>query len=58
MMREAHGLSRRELARWVGIDHSHLARIESGEREAGADLTARICKVIASLPTEPPQEAS
>lgn len=49
MMREAHNVGLRELAGMVGISPSHLSRVESGERAAGADLTARICDVIAEL---------
>lgn len=55
MMREAHRVGLRELAGLVGISPSHLSRVESGERGAGADLTDRICSVIAELP---PAEAS
>lgn len=57
MMREAHHVGLREMAGLVGISPSHLSRIESGERAAGADLTDRICQVIARLPA-PTEEAS
>jgi len=50
MMREAHNVGLREMARLVGISPSHLSRVESGERSAGEDLTNRICDVIAELP--------
>lgn len=57
MMREAHRVGLRELAGRVGISPSHLSRVESGERAAGADLTDRICAVIAELP-EPSKESA
>lgn len=56
MMREAHDVGLRELAGLVGISPSHLSRVESGERGAGAELTDRICRVIAELPA--PERAS
>lgn len=51
MMRETHRVTLREMADLVGVSASHLSRIESGERPATADLTARLCDVIAALPT-------
>jgi transcriptional regulator with XRE-family HTH domain len=56
MMREAHGVGLREMAGLVGISPSHLSRVESGERAAGASLTDRICKVVVELPA--PERAS
>lgn len=50
MMREAHHVRQSELAAMVGVHKSHLSRIESGEREASADLHERINKAIESLP--------
>lgn len=50
MMRETHGVGLREMAALVGVSASHLSRIESGERPATADLTDRLCSVIAELP--------
>lgn len=50
MMREAHGATLRDVAAPAGVSVSHLSRVESGERPATADLTARICDVIANLP--------
>lgn len=52
MMREAHGVSLRKMAAEVGVSPSHLSRVESGERAAGADLTDRICAVVAQLLVE------
>ena len=52
MMREAHGVSLRKMAARVGVSPSHLSRVESGERAAGADLTDRICTVVAELLVE------
>ena len=57
MMREAHRVTQGDLAELVGISKSHLSRVESGERPAGAKLTERICSVIATLPA-PEREAS
>jgi transcriptional regulator with XRE-family HTH domain len=57
MMREAHQVGLREMAGLVGISPTHLSRVERGERIAGADLTDRICLVIAELPA-PEQSAS
>lgn len=57
MMREAHEVGLREMAEKVSISPSHLSRVESGERAAGAELTERICDVIAQLPT-PERNAS
>lgn len=51
MMREAHHASLRDVAAAAGVSPSHLSRVESGERPATADLTARLCAVIAELPT-------
>jgi len=50
MMRETHKVGLREMAALVGVSASHLSRVESGERPATGDLTARLCEVIASLP--------
>lgn len=50
MMRETHRVGLREMAELAGVSASHLSRVESGERPATADLTARLCDVIASLP--------
>ena len=49
MMRETHQLTQGELAQLVGISKSHLSRVESGERPAGADLIDRICTVFVQL---------
>lgn len=51
MMREAHHASLRAVAAAAGVSPSHLSRIESGERPATADVTARLCAAIAELPT-------
>lgn len=51
MMREAHGVTLRTMAARVGVSPSHLSRIESGERAAGAELTVRLCEEIAALPS-------
>lgn len=58
MMREAHRVGLREMAAKVGVSPSHLSRVESGERAAGADLTHRLCSVIAELPAPTEGRAS
>lgn len=55
MMRDAHGASLRDVASRAGISPSHLSRVESGERPMTAELTQRLCDVIAELP--PPTKA-
>lgn len=50
MMRQAHRVNLRKMAERVGVSASHLSRVESGERPATAELTARICDEIAKLP--------
>lgn len=57
MMRKAHGASLRDIAAAAGVSPSHLSRVESGERPATGDLTARLCDVIANLPA-PAQESA
>jgi transcriptional regulator with XRE-family HTH domain len=56
MMRQAHGVGLREMAVLVGVSPSHLSRVESGERAAGADLKDRLFDALATLPA--PREAS
>ena len=46
-MREGAGMSLRATASRVGCSHSHLARVEYGERALTADLTDRIARAIA-----------
>jgi len=50
MMREAHRVTGQELAGIVGISPSHLSRVETGTRKASAELSERLCDVIANLP--------
>lgn len=50
MMRQSHRVGLRSMATIVGISPSHLSRIESGERPATEELTARICAALATLP--------
>jgi transcriptional regulator with XRE-family HTH domain len=56
MMRQTHRVGLREMAALVGVSASHLSRVESGERPATAELTERLCAVIADL--DSPKEAS
>lgn len=47
-IREARGVSVRALAREVGADPSHLARVERGEKHGiGGETFARIVEVLA-----------
>lgn len=50
MMREAHGISLRDLAVRVGVSASHLSRVESGERAAGPELYERVVETLTTLP--------
>jgi transcriptional regulator with XRE-family HTH domain len=43
MMREAHGLSVREVARNTSTSASHLSRIERGQACGSDDLQDRLC---------------
>jgi transcriptional regulator with XRE-family HTH domain len=52
MIRETHGASLRQVADLAGISPSHLSRVEAGERPATAELTERLCAVLANLPRE------
>lgn len=36
------GLSQRQLAEILGIDHRHIGRLENGERLPGTELTLKI----------------
>ena len=56
MMREYHGLTLQEVADRVGIDKSHLSRVETGQRPVGPDLEDRLCTLFAELPA--PKKAS
>jgi transcriptional regulator with XRE-family HTH domain len=44
--REQAGLSIRELARLAEVNHAFLARVESGERGASAELLQRLADVL------------
>lgn len=46
-MREAAGLSQRQLARAIGVNHSHLSRVEAGERELGEKYWLAAATMIA-----------
>ncbi len=50
MMRETHRLTLRQVAASVGVSHSHLARVESGHRAAGVDLTDDLVNFYATTP--------
>lgn len=40
------GLSQRELAKMVGVDHSHISRIESGARWPARHMQLRIARAL------------
>lgn len=46
MLREQSGWSQNRLAKRVGVDVSHLCRVESGERELGEATAQRIAGVL------------
>lgn len=46
-IREGAGLSRRGLAKAANVDHAHLARVESGERQMSPALLYRVLSAIA-----------
>jgi transcriptional regulator with XRE-family HTH domain len=46
-MREGVGLSRRALATRAGVEHSHLARFEYGERDLSAEKMTSVLQAIA-----------
>lgn len=46
--RQRAGLSLRELAKRVGVNHSHLSRLEHGKAEASRELVFRLAEVLAA----------
>jgi len=46
-VREGAGMSRRSLAAAASIDHSHLSRVESGERTMSPELLVKVLQAIA-----------
>lgn len=44
VLRNRHGLSYRQLAAQLGVDHSHLAGIEGSKHKPSADLILKIAK--------------
>ncbi len=47
-LREGAGLSARAVAQAAGISHSHLLRIESGERTAAPETMRRLIHALAT----------
>ena len=45
-LREANGMSRRELAHAVGISESYLQKIENGKRNPGLEIYRRITEIL------------
>jgi transcriptional regulator with XRE-family HTH domain len=46
-IREGSGMSVRGLAKAAGISHSHLLRVESGERDVSRGLELRLLSAVA-----------
>lgn len=46
-MREEVGMSGRQLAKAIGVNHAHLARVEAGERPLSRKVQERISRAIA-----------
>lgn len=51
-MRTSRGMTQQMLADLAGIERSHLARLESGEREAGLRMLEKIAKALNIDPAE------
>lgn len=41
------GLSLRDMARKVGVNHAHLCRMERGERKVSEGVEAKVTKAVA-----------
>ena len=50
--REKQGMTQRELARETGICHTHIARIETGERKLGWNAAVSLATVLKCMPAE------
>jgi len=44
MLRERHGLRVRKLAEDLGVEHSHISRIERGTKRPSADLILKMAR--------------
>ena len=49
-VREAHGLTLREVARQAGLDPAHLSRVERGESSLSLDALYRLANVLEIRP--------
>ena len=47
-VREGAGMSRRGLAKAADVDHTHLSRVETGERALSPDLLQKVLTAIAA----------
>lgn len=47
-IREGAEMSRRSLAKTAGVDHSHLSRVETGERDISPEMLLKVLTAIAS----------
>jgi len=50
-LREKHDMSQARLARAIGVDHSYISRLESGQRRPSYDVILAIASAL-SLDTE------
>jgi transcriptional regulator with XRE-family HTH domain len=46
-IREGAGMSRRSLAKAASIDHTHLSRVEAGERVISPELLHKVLSALA-----------
>lgn len=49
-LRAKHGMSQQVLADLAGIERSHLARLEIGEREAGLRMLEKVADALGIKP--------
>jgi transcriptional regulator with XRE-family HTH domain len=50
-LRAARGITQQMLADLAGIERSHLARLESGEREAGLRMLEKVANALSVKPS-------
>lgn len=52
-LREARGLSSRELGQLADVDHTYIYRLETGEKQSPSDeILTRLLRVLKALPRE------
>ena len=47
-LREGAEMSRRSLAKAAGVDHTHLSRVETGERDISPEVLLKVLTALAS----------